>query len=63
MYDVYRQLWEKIQELKSTADRFGDVDVKLQLWTEINDMLNAQVVPFLEVTQVNEIKNLLNDIL
>ena len=26
MYDVYRQLWEKIQELKSTADRFGDVD-------------------------------------
>lgn len=26
-------------------------------------MLNAQVVPFLEVTQVNEIKNLLNDIL
>ena len=63
MYDVYRQLWEKIQELKSTADRFGDVDVKLQLWTEINDMLNAQVVPFLEVTQVNEIKNLLDDIL
>ena len=63
MYDVYRQLWEKIQELKSTADRFGDVDVKLQLWTEINDMLNAQVVPFLEVTQVNEIKKLLNDIL
>lgn len=26
-------------------------------------MLNAQVVPFLEVTHVNEIKNLLDDIL
>ena len=51
-----RQLWEKNTGTESTADRFGDVDVKLQLWTEINDMLNAQVVPFLEVTQVNEIK-------
>ena len=49
MYDVYRQLWEKIQELKSTADRFGDVDVKLQLWTEINDMLNAQVLSLIHI--------------
>ena len=63
MYDAYNQLWDKVQELKSTADKFRDVDARLQVWTEINDMLNAQVVPFLEVTSADELKNLLNDIM
>ena len=63
MYDAYEQLWSKVQELKNTADQFQDVDAKLQVWTEINDMLNAQVVPFLEVTSADELKNLLSDII
>lgn len=63
MYDAYEQLWNKVQELKNTADQFQDVDAKLQVWTEINDMLNAQVVPFLEVTSADELKNLLSDII
>ena len=43
-------------------EKFEDVDARLQVWSEINDIVNEQVVPFLEVTSSNDLIQLLNDI-
>lgn len=62
MYESYDQLWKEVQELKQKTDQFDDIDARLQVWTEINKMVNAQVVPFLEVTSGEEMKTLLKEI-
>ncbi|MBQ4260112.1 MAG: serine/threonine protein kinase [Lachnospiraceae bacterium] len=60
MYEEYGSLWEMIQELKGKADEFDSVDSKLQVWNEINGMINTNIAPFLEVTDKTELTNLLN---
>lgn len=62
MYEAYDSLWEKVKELDEKADQFEDVDAKLQVWTEIDNMINTQIVPFLEVAPKEDITSLLNDI-
>lgn len=62
MYESYQLLWTEIQKLKENADLFDDVDAKLQVWTEINKMINGQVVLFLEITSANDLTSLLNEI-
>lgn len=62
MYEAYGTLWEKVTELKKKEEKFEDVDARLQVWSEINDIVNEQVVPFLEVTSSNDLIQLLNDI-
>lgn len=62
MYDEYERLWTKIGELKTTADEFDSVDSKLQVWSEINDMINENINPFLEVTSKEELVALLDEI-
>ena len=51
-----------IKELKLKADEFDSVDSKLQVWNEINGMVNSNVAPFLEVADRNELKDLLSQI-
>ena len=62
MYEKYKDLWNKISELKGNADKFEDFDFVLQVWTEINDMINKQVVPLSEVTSTEEMILLLENI-
>ena len=62
MYEEYGKLWNMISELKTKADEFDSVDSKLQVWNEIDGMINANIAPFLEVTTQEEMRGLLNKI-
>ncbi len=62
MYEEYENLWNMISELKTKADEFDSVDSKLQVWNEIDGMINTNIAPFLEVTTQDKMKELLNNI-
>lgn len=62
MYEEYEKLWNMISELKTKADEFDSVDSKLQVWNEIDGMINTNIAPFLEVTTQEAMKDLLNKI-
>lgn len=63
MYEEYENLWNMISKLKTKADEFDSIDSKLQVWNEIDSMINTNIAPFLEVTTQNEMIELLNKIL
>ena len=62
MYEEYGKLWNMISELKTKADEFDSVDSKLQVWNEIDGIINTNIAPFLEVTTQEAMKELLNQI-
>lgn len=62
MYEEYGNLWNMIKELKAKADEFDSVDSKLQVWNEIDGMINTNVAPFLEVAEKTDLTSLLNKI-
>lgn len=62
MYEEYGKLWNMISELKTKADEFDSVDSKLQVWNEIDGMINTNIAPFLEVTTQEAMKELLDKI-
>ena len=62
MYQEYTRLWEMIAGLKTKADEFDSVDSKLQVWNEIDGMINTNIAPFLEVTTQEAMIELLNQI-
>ncbi len=62
MYEEYENLWKIILKLKTKVDEFDSVDSKLQVWNEIEGMVNTNIAPFLEVTTKEEMKNLLSQI-
>ena len=62
MYDEYEKLWGMILDLKTRADAFDSVDSKLQVWNEIDGMINTNIAPFLEVTTQEVMKELLTEI-
>lgn len=62
MYEEYANLWTMIGELKIKAEEFDSIDSKLQVWNEINQMINTKVAQFLEVTTPEELTGLLQSI-
>ncbi len=62
MYEEYEKLWNMISDLKTRADEFDSVDSKLQVWNEIDGMINTNIAPFLEVTTQQSMIDLLNKI-
>jgi len=62
MYEEYEKLWNMIADLKTKADEFDSVDSKLQVWNEIDGMVNTNIAPFLEVTTPQAMKDLLASI-
>lgn len=62
MYEEYSTLWQMLLELKENVDEFDDIDSKLQVWNEINRMVDSNLIPFLEVTSEEDMTDLLNDI-
>lgn len=62
MYQEYARLWGMIGDLKTKADAFDSVDSKLQVWNEIDGMINSNIAPFLEVTTQDAMVELLEQI-
>ncbi len=62
MYEEYAKLWNMISDLKTKADSFDSIDSKLQVWNEIDKMINSNIAPFLEVTTYDSIAALLDEI-
>ena len=59
MYEEYGQLWSKISDLEKESEEFDSVDSKLQVWNEIDDILNNNISPLLEVTSKQDMIELL----
>ena len=55
-------LFEKLKELKNNADSFDSIDSKLQVWTEINDIINTKVAPFLDIISGEDLINFLKEV-
>lgn len=62
MYEEYANLWTMIGELNTKAVEFDSVDSKLQVWNEINNMINMNVLPFLEVASEEELTDFLRKV-
>ena len=62
MYEEYKNLWGMLQELKIKVDGFESIDSNLQVWSEINHMINTKIAAFLEITDASELIALLNSI-
>ncbi len=60
MYEQYEELWNMISQLKVKADEFDSVDSKLQVWNEMDGMINTNIAPFLEITTQQSMIDLLN---
>ena len=54
-------LWQMIQSLKTKAEGY-DTDYKLQVWIEIDSLIDGNVSDFLEVTEPATLVSLLKDI-
>ena len=54
-------LWQMLQELKSKADGY-DTDCKLQVWIEIDALVNGNISDFLEVAEPSALISLLQEI-
>lgn len=62
MYEQYEELWKMISQLKVKADEFDSVDSKLQVWNEMDGMINTNIAPFLEITTQQSMIELLNTV-
>lgn len=62
MYQEYENLWQMVSELNAKTIEFESVDSKLQVWNEITHMIQTNVLPFLEVTSQQELKDFLGKI-
>lgn len=56
-----QSLWTMVQDLKAKADNY-DTDYKLQVWVEIDALIDMNISDFLEVASPKELKTLLTDI-
>lgn len=61
MYEEYEKLWGMIGELKTTAETTDSVDSRLQIWNEINRMINGRVTQFLEVAAMQDVISVLEE--
>ena len=55
------KLWEMVQNLKSRADGYAD-DYKIQVWIEIDSLIDSNIIDFLSVQEPAMIMQLLNGI-
>lgn len=62
MYEEYANLWAMIGELKEKVEEFDSIDSKLQVWNEINSMIDTKVAQFLEIARAEELTGLLKEI-
>lgn len=53
-------LWQMVQALKMKAENY-DTDYKLQVWAEIDNLIDNNIADFLEVATVAELKAMLEE--
>ena len=56
-----QSLWRMVQDLKLKAENY-EVDYKLQVWVEIDALIDMNISDFLEVASPKELKTLLTEI-
>lgn len=56
-----QSLWQMVQDLKAKAEGY-ETDYKLQVWVEIDALIDMNISDFLEVASPNELKSLLTEI-
>lgn len=61
LYEEYKNLWIKIQDLQTKAEAFDD-DLKLRVWNESVNMLRNNVNEFAEVATQDEMIRMLDSI-
>lgn len=61
LYNEYKELWGKIIVLKDECDDFEE-DIKIQVWTAIVKLISENCKEFCEVSSVNEISSVLNNL-
>ena len=62
MYQEYENFWTMVNNLRAKADEFDSVDSRLQVWNEINSIVNSNIVPFLEITDTDTMTQFLRGI-
>lgn len=62
MYEEYKNLWDMIKQLEEKTANFDSVDSKLQVWNEINSMIDSNIPQFIEITDKADMLNLLDKI-
>lgn len=62
MYEEYKNLWDMIKQLEEKTADFDSVDSKLQVWNEINSMIDSNIPQFIEITDKADMINLLDEI-
>lgn len=56
-----QSLWQMVQDLKAKAEGY-ETDYKLQVWVEIDALIDVNISDFLEVASPNDLKSLLTEI-
>ena len=62
MHEEYKNLWDMIKQLEEKTADFDSVDSKLQVWNEINSMIDSNIPQFIEITDKADMINLLDEI-
>ena|GEM_PF-91081 len=61
-YEEYKKLWKQINELYAKSEDFDSVDAKIQVWNEIDDIVDTNITSFIAVTDKDKVMDLLHTI-
>ncbi|WP_296117461.1 serine/threonine-protein kinase [uncultured Eubacterium sp.] len=61
-YEEERALWENVQMLRREASELEMVDDRLQVWTEIDHLIDTNMSAFLEAASAEELRQFLSGI-
>lgn len=61
-YEEYKKLWKQINELYAKSEDFDSLDAKIQVWNEIDDIVDTNITSFIAVTDKDKVMDLLQTI-
>lgn len=61
-YEEYKKLWKQINELYAKSENFDSLDAKIQVWNEIDDIVDTNITSFIAVTDKDKVMDLLHTI-
>lgn len=61
-YEEYKKLWKQINELYAKSEDFDSLDAKIQVWNEIDDIVDTNITSFIAVTDKDKVMDLLHTI-
>ena len=54
-YEEYKKLWKQINELYAKSENFDSLDAKIQVWNEIDDIVDTNITSFIAVTDKDKL--------